>query len=291
VKERLTGAIILVVLIVLLVPELLSGPSRSTPAPQAAVSSTEEPPLRSYTINLADDSHGASPSAGSSSATPQASGPAQPTSITDTPPAVQATDPDAATASTSTADNSAAATQNSTPHASSSGESWQDQPKAAAPHGPTSQQSGSAATSRAAAQQRSAASDKAAAQQRLAVAGTADRPPNERSEPPERTSPSARPSDRASASDRTASGSDRADASGSAGGWVVQLGVFSVQANAERLAQELKSQGFHALVSPIGGAGRPLWRVRAGPVAEHIAAEQLSMKLRAAGHAGSVVPK
>ena len=72
---------------------------------------------------------------------------------------------------------------------------------------------------------------------------------------------------------------------------MVQLGVFSVQANAERLAQELKTQGFHALVSENGGGGRPLWRVRAGPVAERAAAESLSAKLRAAGHAGSVVPK
>jgi DedD protein len=75
------------------------------------------------------------------------------------------------------------------------------------------------------------------------------------------------------------------------GGWTVQLGVFSVQANAERLAQELKSKGFHTLVSEISGNGRTLWRVRAGPVAERAAAEQLSAKLRAAGHAGSVVPK
>jgi DedD protein len=72
---------------------------------------------------------------------------------------------------------------------------------------------------------------------------------------------------------------------------MVQLGVFSIQANAERLAQELKRQGFHTLVSEVSGGGRTLWRVRAGPVAERAAAEQLSAKLRAAGHAGSVVPK
>ena len=257
-KERLTGAIILVVLIVLLVPELLSGPSRSAPVSQAAVSSTEEPPLRSYTINLADDSHGASSSAETSSASAQASGPAQPTAITETPPAVQATDPDAATAGSSSAANSGAATQNSAAPATSSGESWQDQPRPAPPHGPAPQQ------------QRPAAPDKPVPQQRLSAA---DRAPPARS-PPERSSPP-----------------DRSEASGSAGGWMVQLGVFSVQANAERLAQELKTQGFHALVTQIGGGGRPLWRVRAGPVAEHIAAEQLSMKLRAAGHAGSVVPK
>jgi cell division septation protein DedD len=60
VKERLTGAILLVALIVLLVPELLTGPVRSAP-PVAVPASTEEPPLRSYTITLGEDAraHGA----------------------------------------------------------------------------------------------------------------------------------------------------------------------------------------------------------------------------------------
>jgi DedD protein len=57
VKERLTGAIILVALIVLLVPELLTGPIGSAPWAAAVAPSAEEPPLRSYTINLADDTH------------------------------------------------------------------------------------------------------------------------------------------------------------------------------------------------------------------------------------------
>jgi DedD protein len=68
VKERLTGAIILVALIVLLVPALLTGPIRSQPHPIAAASATsaEEPPLRSYTIHLADDArtHAAAPASG-----------------------------------------------------------------------------------------------------------------------------------------------------------------------------------------------------------------------------------
>ena len=244
-KERLTGAIILVVLIVLLVPELLSGPSRSAPPPQAAVSSSEEPPLRSYTINLADDSHGASTSAGTSSASAQASGPAQPTPITEAPEAAQSTDPDSPTEGSPKAGNSTPRpAQNSATAASPPGDSWQEQPRAAPPH--------------------------------------AQAPPQQRPAAAER-SPTERPSplDRAEAAER----------SSSTGGWMVQLGVFSIQANAERLAQELKTQGFHALVSENGGGGRPLWRVRAGPVAERAAAEQLSAKLRAAGHAGSVVPK
>jgi DedD protein len=57
VKERLTGAIILVALIVLLVPELLTGPVHSAPRVNAVAPSAEEPPLRSYTIKLADEAH------------------------------------------------------------------------------------------------------------------------------------------------------------------------------------------------------------------------------------------
>ena len=50
-KERLTGAVILVVLIVLIVPELLRGP-RGTAEPVAATA--EGPPTRLYTIELGD---------------------------------------------------------------------------------------------------------------------------------------------------------------------------------------------------------------------------------------------
>ncbi len=72
-KERLTGAIILVALIVLLVPELLQGPVKSGPHTLAATSA-EEPPLRSYTITIADG-HGqaatAAPAEAQPAATPQ----------------------------------------------------------------------------------------------------------------------------------------------------------------------------------------------------------------------------
>jgi DedD protein len=60
VKERLTGAIILVALIVLLVPELLHGPIRPASRVRGPAALTEEPPLRAYTINLADETHGGS---------------------------------------------------------------------------------------------------------------------------------------------------------------------------------------------------------------------------------------
>ncbi len=56
-KERLTGAIILVALIVLLVPELLTGPIRekfagASPPSIGAAQTAHEQPLRSYTLTL-----------------------------------------------------------------------------------------------------------------------------------------------------------------------------------------------------------------------------------------------
>ena len=70
-KERLTGAIILVALMVWVIPELLTGPIRSAPRAAALASRTGEPPLRSYTIDLGDESH-------ARAATERASGPQQP---------------------------------------------------------------------------------------------------------------------------------------------------------------------------------------------------------------------
>ncbi len=52
-KERLTGAVILVALIVLLVPELLSGPGVT--AQPARAMDEDGAPMRSYTIDLADN--------------------------------------------------------------------------------------------------------------------------------------------------------------------------------------------------------------------------------------------
>ena len=80
-KERLTGAIILVALIVLLVPELLTGPVRSATAPQPAATSAEESPLRSYTIDLADEPRSRGDrggSAGSTAPQPEAVTPGTP---------------------------------------------------------------------------------------------------------------------------------------------------------------------------------------------------------------------
>ncbi|MBV9725772.1 MAG: SPOR domain-containing protein [Gammaproteobacteria bacterium] len=87
-KERLTGAIILVALIVLLVPELLTGPVRSAARAAAVASSTEEPPLRSYTIKLTDEAHNRGASA---HAAPEQPAPIPPAPAASPPPPAAAT--------------------------------------------------------------------------------------------------------------------------------------------------------------------------------------------------------
>jgi len=59
-KQRLTGAIILVALFVLLVPELLTGPDDSRPA---ADSTSETEGLREYTIDIDDRDQASQPAA------------------------------------------------------------------------------------------------------------------------------------------------------------------------------------------------------------------------------------
>jgi len=195
---------ILVALMVLLVPELLTGPIRSAPRAAAMAASAEEPPLRSYTINLADDTH-------SRSAAATASGPQQPTSLSVAQPAAA----------------------ESTPSPASS----------AAPRAPE--------------------------------AAPAAPPP---------VMPAK--SGRASAVAASAGNS----VAGDSGAWMVQLGSFASRANAERLARQVRAGGFKVSVSQ-GSSGRRLYRVRVGPAHDREAATQLAVKLRAAGHSGSIVPK
>ena len=199
VKERLTGAVILVALIVVLVPELLRGPVRS--GPPAASTAAEDPPLRSYTIELSDEAH-AHASAEAQSAAPQplpaaAAAPAPSPAATSTLPPAQAT----------------------------------PAPQPAPPAAPS---------------------------------------PAPKEKPHAQVSAPAEPA-------------------AASGAWLVQLGSFANHANAERLAQQLKSQGFTASVSQ--GAGSHLYRVRVGPASDRAAATQLQGKLKAAGHSGSVVPR
>ena len=74
------------------------------------------------------------------------------------------------------------------------------------------------------------------------------------------------------------------------GMWAVQLGSFSNQENAERLAADLRKDGYAAFLSQLQTGSGKLHRVRVGPQKDRASAESVAAKLSAKGHDGQVVP-
>jgi DedD protein len=73
------------------------------------------------------------------------------------------------------------------------------------------------------------------------------------------------------------------------GMWAVQLGSFSNQANAERLAADLRKKGYAAFLSQLQTQSGQLHRVRIGPQNNRDSAEAIAARLSSAGHKGQVV--
>ena len=90
--------------------------------------------------------------------------------------------------------------------------------------------------------------------------------------PPARETPAARP------------------AASTTGMWAVQLGSFSNRANAEKLAADLRGDGYAAFLSQLGTSNGELHRVRIGPQKDRDSAETVAAKLGKSGHKGQVVP-
>ncbi len=80
------------------------------------------------------------------------------------------------------------------------------------------------------------------------------------------------------------------EAASTTGMWVVQLGSFGKQENAERLAADLRKQGFVAFLSQLSTSSGRLHRVRTGPQKDRKSAEALAEKLRKAGYSCQVLP-
>lgn len=74
------------------------------------------------------------------------------------------------------------------------------------------------------------------------------------------------------------------------GMWAVQLGSFSNQQNAERLAKDLRDQGYAAFLSKLDTGSGALHRVRIGPQKDRASAESIAARLGKSGHSGQVVP-
>jgi len=63
------------------------------------------------------------------------------------------------------------------------------------------------------------------------------------------------------------------------GSWVVQVGSFSEQANAESERDRLRAAGFEVFVEPARAGDRRIFRVKIGPVSSRDAAEGLRERL------------
>ena len=78
--------------------------------------------------------------------------------------------------------------------------------------------------------------------------------------------------------------------SSTTGMWAVQLGSFSNKDNAEKLAADLRKQGYAAFLSQLSADGVQLHRVRIGPQKDRASAEAMASRLAKVGHNGQVVP-
>ena len=73
------------------------------------------------------------------------------------------------------------------------------------------------------------------------------------------------------------------------GDWTVQLGSFTDEANAKRMAQRASTYGYKAEVSSYKKGAQTLYRVRVGPQATKAASDATASALRAHGVEASVV--
>jgi DedD protein len=63
------------------------------------------------------------------------------------------------------------------------------------------------------------------------------------------------------------------------GSWWVQLGSFSSEQNAHKLARDLRARGFSIEVARVKAGGADMHRVRAGPVKDRAAAADLKNRI------------
>lgn len=217
-KHRLTGAILLVVLAVLLLPELLTG-AGNAPREVAETGGSADVPVRRYDIDLTERAQAPADSPADIAAPP---GEVLPSPIGPAPigPAPSSVEP--------------------------------------APAGSPSAQ--------------------------------ATVPQSAPKSPAQRASPPPEPATDQAVADPTPVPAKKPvpSADSAAGRYLVQVGVYSNRAGAERVAKTLRGKGFTVAVSRYD-TGRRLYRVRVGPVADRAEARSLRERLAAAGHSGSVV--
>jgi DedD protein len=269
-KERLVGAIVLVAIVVIVVPELLTGPRSG--APDAAPESAGAAPVRTVIIDLDSGQR-------STTATPERAAAATPptTSAPVVDPSEPSRSPPASGARTGDAVQPDAARVASEPA---------PRPSVDAPAGTASLP---------------AAPDAGTTRSGAAVAPTpapsATPTPSSSSPPKPAASQATTPATESAPQSRAAASPSTQDAapprpkpSGGTSGWVVQLGSFASRPNAEKLAAELRGSGYAAFVSEFRGSGRVLYRVRVGPEQDRGRADALAARLAREGRKGTVAP-
>jgi len=100
------------------------------------------------------------------------------------------------------------------------------------------------------------------------------------SEAPTPARPAAQPAPEVPARAAAATGEPR---------WMIQLGSFSEQDNAHRLADRVSTYGYQAEVSAFRAGGRTMHRVRVGPADSRNEAEATASSLAAHGFVAQVV--
>jgi DedD protein len=106
-------------------------------------------------------------------------------------------------------------------------------------------------------------------------------PANPVVEPPTATPPPARP---------TASPLASSGAAPTSGRWAVQIGSFSKEATAERVAKQLRDRGQSAFVMPVKSGGATLYRVRIGPLKDRASAEAALRDVKSSAPGAAIVP-
>jgi len=123
------------------------------------------------------------------------------------------------------------------------------------------------------------------------LADTSPKPqPGITQQEPEPDSAQPRPAPEPVAEEPPAEQDEPAATSSSTGMWAVQLGSFGNQENAERLAAELRKQGYAAFLSQVMTSDGQRHRVRIGPQKDRAAADAVAGSLKKAGYDGKVLP-
>jgi cell division septation protein DedD len=260
VKERLVGATILVVLIVLIVPELLSGPKARVTQVQPPSTAGPAEAVRNVTVDLA-----------TSKATP-----AENTSTENTPAdntAASAALPAESTTATGAAVPGDAASSNA-----ASGDSTAPGEALPAESAPGEAAAGAPTLTSRANRTRGYPT----------IATLKAQQPAHSAEPPLESEPSTPRS--ASQASRSGTASATAPAGASNHHWAVQLGSFASRANAEKLVRQRKPHDDSLYVSSSGKGAALRYRVRIGPLADRDAAERVVAKLKKEGQSASLVP-